>query len=192
MHKNYFLAFFAYLGFQVANIFTFVYWSSELVTKNQCELFFLELGGFSDFRNKANSCMLMVYDSLKAKPLSFVWWQRYVLIFSIYIASSNKVSLSSNAIQILWSCACVNSVTCPSSILLLLSCSYFSLFFWTRIHEYDDSLYLFSFCFRGMMSFCMIDHDGQWLMSCTCMVRVRNVHSTLERQWVWTSSKCTR
>jgi len=49
MHKNYFLDFFAYLGFQVANIVAFIYWSSELVTKNQCRPFFLELGGFSDF-----------------------------------------------------------------------------------------------------------------------------------------------
>ena len=45
--------------------------------------------------------MLMVYNSLKAKPLSLVLLQRYVLIFSIYFASSNKVSLSSNAIHIL-------------------------------------------------------------------------------------------
>ena len=104
----------------------------------------------------------------------------YAYLFSIYLASSNKMSLSSHAIQILWPCACVNSDTCPSSILLLLSSSPFSfslLFFWTRIHEHDDSLYLFSFCFRGMTSFCMIDHDGQWLMSCTCMIKVRNVHS---------------
>ena len=108
--------------------------------------------------------------------LSFVSQQRYMLIFSIYFATSNEVSLSSNAIQILWPCACVNSDTCPSSILLLLSSS--PLFFKrTRIHEYDDSLYLFSFCFRGMTSFCMIDHDGQWLMSCTYMIKVRNVHS---------------
>ena len=109
-----------------------------------------------------------------------------MLIFSIYFASSNKVSLSSNAIQILWSCACVNSDTCPLSILLLLSSSHFSfhslslslsLSLWTRIHEHDDSFYLFSFCFRGMTSFCKIDHDGQWLMSCTCMIKVRNAHS---------------
>ena len=79
MHKNYFLAFFAYLGFQVANIIAFIYWSSELVTKNQCRPFFLELGGFSDFKNKGKllnaqfTRALMVYDSLKAKPLSCVY-----------------------------------------------------------------------------------------------------------------------
>ena len=98
-----------------------------------------------------------------------------MLIFSIYFASSNKVSLSSNAIQIPWPCACVNNGTCPSSILLLLPS--FPFFLGTRIHEYDDSLYLFSFCFRGMMSFRMLDHDGHWLMSCTCTIKVRNVHS---------------
>ena len=107
--------------------------------------------------------MLMVYDSLKAN-FSLLYDNKGIcLSFSIYFASSNKVSLSSNAIQILWPCACVNSDTCPSSILLLLSSSPFSSssFFLTSIHEHDDPLYLFSFYFRGMMSFCMIDHDGQ-------------------------------
>ena len=82
MHKNYFLAFFAYLRFQVANIVAFIYWSSELVTKNQCRPFFLELGGFSDFKNKGKllnaqfTWAFMVYDSLKAKPLSCVYGNR--------------------------------------------------------------------------------------------------------------------
>jgi hypothetical protein len=49
MHRNYFLAFFAYLGFQVAYIITFVYWSSEQIAKNQCKPSFLELGGFLEF-----------------------------------------------------------------------------------------------------------------------------------------------
>ena len=82
MHKNYFLSFFAYLGFQVANIVAFIYWSSKLVTKNQCRPFFLELGGFSDFKNKGKllnaqfTLALMVYDSLRAKPLSCVYGNR--------------------------------------------------------------------------------------------------------------------
>ena len=84
MHKNYFLAFFAYLGFQVANIVAFIYWSSELVTKNQWRPFFLELGGFFRFflKNKGKllnaqfTRALKVYDSLKAKPLSSVYGNR--------------------------------------------------------------------------------------------------------------------
>ena len=82
MHKNYFLAFFAYLRFQVANIVTFIYWSLELVTKNQCRPFFLELEGFSDFKNKGKllnaqfTRALMVYDCLKTKPLSCVYGNR--------------------------------------------------------------------------------------------------------------------
>ena len=115
----------------------------------------------------------MVYDSLKGN-FSLLYDKGICLSFSIYLAGSNKMSLSSYAIKLLWPCASVNIGTCPSSIFLLLSSS---LFFWTRIHEHDDSLYLFSFCFMGMTSFCMIDHDGQWLMSCTCMIKVRNVHS---------------
>jgi len=58
MHKNYFLAFFAYLGFQVANIVAFIYWSSELVTKNQCRPFSWSLEGFQILKTKANSWML--------------------------------------------------------------------------------------------------------------------------------------
>jgi len=58
MHKCYFLAFFAYLGFQVANIITFVYWSSEQITKNQDEPSFSEFGVFQIFENKAHSWML--------------------------------------------------------------------------------------------------------------------------------------
>jgi hypothetical protein len=92
MHDNYFLAFFAYLGFQVANIFTFVYWSSELVTKIQCEPFFLELVGFSDFRNKANSWMLMVYDSLKAKPLSCMITKVCAHLFHLFCKFKQSVS----------------------------------------------------------------------------------------------------
>jgi len=79
MHKSYFLAFFAYLGFWVANIVTFIYWSSEHVTKNQCESSFSELGGFLYFwkwgklLNAQFTRALMVYDSLKAKPLSCLY-----------------------------------------------------------------------------------------------------------------------
>ena len=49
MHKSYFLAFFAYLGFQVANIFTSVYWPSELVTKINAILSSWSLEGFQIF-----------------------------------------------------------------------------------------------------------------------------------------------
>ena len=49
MHKSYFLAFFAYLGFQVANIFTSVYWPSELVTKINASLSSWSLEGFQIF-----------------------------------------------------------------------------------------------------------------------------------------------
>jgi hypothetical protein len=38
MHKSYFLAFFAYLGFKVANIFTSVYLPSELITQSNASL----------------------------------------------------------------------------------------------------------------------------------------------------------
>ena len=78
-HKNYFLAFFAYLGFQVANIITFIYWSSELVTKNQYEPSFSELGGFFlKFENKVNSWMLNSlvhswYKILLGRSLSLVY-----------------------------------------------------------------------------------------------------------------------
>ena len=94
MHKNYFLAFFAYLGFQVANIFTFVYWSLELVTKNQCKSFFSELGGFSNFWNRANPTMLMVYDSLKAKPFSLFCKSTKVYAHLFHLFCNLKRSVS--------------------------------------------------------------------------------------------------
>ena len=73
-----------------------------------------------------------------------------MLIFSIYFANSNNVSLSSNTIQILWSCAGVSKDACPSSILLLLSSSPFpssSLFFNKESWAWWLTSY-FSFSFR--------------------------------------------
>ena len=90
MHKNYFLAFFAYLGFQVANIFTYVYWPSELVTKINASLSSWSLEGFQIFeiRQTLECSWCMILSRLN---LSILYDNKGIcLSYSSYLASSNK------------------------------------------------------------------------------------------------------
>ena len=129
---------------------------------------FLEFGGFSDFRNKANSrCSWYM---ILSKVISlFCMTKAYAYLFSICLASSNKMSLSSYAIKLLWPCASVNIGTCPSSIFFLLSSSPLFFFFFLNKNPWVWWLTLLAFLFvsGGWWAFVLVMTDSDW-----CRVRV--------------------
>ena len=82
MHKNYFLAFFTYLGFQMVTSSLSSVDPQNLSPRINVGLSSWSLEGFHFFLNKGKllnaqfTQALMVYDSLKAKPLSCVYGHR--------------------------------------------------------------------------------------------------------------------